>query len=573
MNRTTIASKIFGLAVFLLLLTIGLATYLIFESRKTEREIQAVARTHLPLAEAMTEINESGLRRRLAFERWFGALNAPIPNAEIIAEASANYAAYDQKLKQAFTATRAVLNALPPEMISREKVTELGSSLTTIEAAYVPISNRQRQVLDLQRAGEQLQANQLLNVLNDLQSSVQAQREAIRIKVMQATMQAADNVSDRQHTMLWLTIAATLSTVLLGLLIATVITKRLTNPVRSLVSALQEARNGNLERTLDVTSADELGTLTESFNYFVMELRAKEKIKRVFGRYIDQRVIDQVLLEPEEANVSGERRVMTVLFADLVGFTGLSERLTPSVMVAVLNRHFGLQAQAVHEHRGVVDKFIGDAIMAFWGVPFVKESEHAGLACQTALAQAEALVFLRRELPQISGLRTGAPPIDLRIGVCTGEVVVGNIGSETTRSFTAIGDTVNLASRIEGVNRVYGTQILISDTTAAEIGASFELREIDTIAVKGKSETVRIYELLGMVGNVDKGLLQLRDCYTQALSAYRQSDWTLAARLFGECVLNDVQDRAAQLMQQRTAFFQVNPPAPGWDGAWRLDEK
>src|SRR5205814_1727775 len=184
---------------------------------------------------------------------------------------------------------------------------------------------------------------------------------------------------------------------------------------------------------------------------------------------------------------------MTVLFADLIGFTSLSERLTPLLMVTLLNRHFGLQALAVQEHHGVVDKFVGDSIMAFWGPPLVKRDEHAILACRAAQAQLIALDMLRRELPEITGLRRDAPEVRLGIGICTGEAVVGNIGSENTRSYTVIGDTVNLAARLEGANRIYGTQILIAETTAQAIGSEFETREIDAIFVRGKTETTRIF--------------------------------------------------------------------------------
>jgi len=243
--------------------------------------------------------------------------------------------------------------------------------------------------------------------------------------------------------------------VLLGLAVAALITNRLSRPVRSLANAMRDVQGGNLNIELPVSSRDEVGRLTDSFNFFVKELRSKERLKQTFGKYIDPRILEHVLAQPGSEAVGSGRREMTVLFADLVGFTGLSERLTPLLMVTLLNRHFGLQALAVQEHHGVVDKFIGDSIMAFWGQPFVKPEEHAVLACRAAQAQLAALDTLRRELRDITGLRRDAPLIDLGIGICTGEVVVGNIGSENTRSYTVIGDTANLAARLERANRVF----------------------------------------------------------------------------------------------------------------------
>src|SRR6266536_2350356 len=462
--RQTIAAKIFGLAVFLLLLTIGLAVFLLHEGTRTKQSLEVVAHFDVPLTQSVARLDEFGLRRRLAFERWFGALNAAEPNQEIIAEASANYTLFTRKLADEFAAARRIIGAYPKKLAGpgRETLAEVKTLLDQIEPAYQIISTRQRELLDMQRAGEHEKANQHVDLLNDLQRTVQNQRESVNLKMARWSASAAHETEGRERRVLWLTIAATVSTVLLGLTVAALITNRLTRPVRSLVSAMHDVQQGNLNVQLPVRSHDEIGRLTDSFNFFTEQLRSKEQMKQIFGRYIDPRILEHVLAQPGAETVEGGRREMTVLFADLAGFTSLSARLTPLLMVTLLNRHFGLQALAVQEHHGVVDKFVGDSIVAFWGPPFVKTEEHAMLACRAAQAQLSALDNLRRELPDIMGLRRDAPAIDLCIGICTGEVVVGNIGSENTRSYTVIGDTVNLTARLERANRVYGTQILIA---------------------------------------------------------------------------------------------------------------
>jgi len=264
---------------------------------------------------------------------------------------------------------------------------------------------------------------------------------------------------------------------------------------------------------------------------------------------------------------------MTILFADLVAFTGLSERLTPSLMVTLLNRHFGLQALAIQQHRGVVDKFVGDSIMAFWGPPFTLAEDHALLACRAAWGQLAALEVLRRELPELTGLRKEPPAIDLRIGICTGEVIVGNIGSDSTRSYTVIGDTVNLAARVESVNRIYGTQILLSETTAQGLGPHFETREVDTIAVKGKTESIRIFELLGPADQVPENILRLRETYSQALRAYRAQDWAGAETTFRACLDLCPNDGPATLLLKRTETLRRNGSGADWSGIAQLEEK
>ena len=571
--RQTIAAKIFGLAIILLLLTIALACFLLYEVTRTTEDLTVVANFDVPLTQSLARLDEFGLRRRLAFERWFGALNAAEPNREIVAEATENYTLFTRKLTDEFSATRHIIKAYPENAPGSHTLAEVETLLDQIEPAYQIVNNRQREVLDLQLAGQHDMANARLNLLNDLQGTIQDQRALVKSKMAAWSSSATKSTEERERRVFWLTIAATTSTVLLGLAVAALVSNRLSRPVRSLASAMRDVQGGNLNIQLPVNSTDEVGRLTDSFNFFVQELRSKERMKQTFGKYIDPRILEQVLAESGEAAVASGRREMTVLFADLVGFTGLSERLTGLVMVTLLNRHFGLQALAVQEHKGVVDKFVGDSIVAFWGSPFVKTDEHAMLACRAAQAQLTALDTLRRELPDITGLRRDTPHIDLCIGICTGEVVVGNIGSENTRSYTVVGDSVNLAARLETANRVYGTQILINETTAQAIASQFEMREVDTISVKGKTETTRVFELMSAAGQLSKESVQLHERYDIARKSYLAQDWDTAEKAFRECLQIRPNDGPSRVLLERIQFLRRNPPGKDWNGVWHLREK
>jgi adenylate cyclase len=571
--RQTIAAKIFGLAIILLLLTIALAGFLLYEVTRTKQDLTVVANFDVPLTQSLARLDEFGLRRRLAFERWFGALNAAEPNREIVAEATENYGFFTRELTDEFSTARRIIEPYPRSGPGSHTLAEVETLLDQIQPAYKTISNRQREVLDMQLAGEHDKANQQLNLLNDLQRTVQDQRASVNLKMAKWSGSATKATEQRERSVFWLTIAATTSTVLLGLAVAALVTNRLSRPVRSLASAMRDVQGGNLNIQLPVSSTDEVGRLTDSFNFFVQELRSKERMKQTFGKYIDPRILEHVLAQPGAETLAGGRREMTVLFGDLVGFTSLSERLTPLVMVTLLNRHFGLQALAVQEHKGVVDKFVGDSIVAFWGPPFVKAEEHATLACHAAEAQLLALDTLRREVPDITGLRRDAPRIDLCIGICTGEVVVGNIGSENTRSYTVVGDSVNLAARLERANRVYGTQILINESTAQAIGSQFETREIDTISVKGKTETTRIFELMSATGQLSEESARLREHYDQARRSYLAQDWNPAETTFRECLQIRPSDGPSRVLLERIQFLRRNPPEKEWNGVWHLREK
>jgi class 3 adenylate cyclase len=571
--RQTIAAKIFGLAIILLLLTVALACFLLFEVTHTTQDLTVVANFDVPLTQSVARLHEFGLRRRLAFERWFGALNAAEPNPEIVAEATENYALFTRKLTEEFSAARRIIGAYPKNAPGTQTLAEVATLLDQIEPAYQIINNRQREVLDMQLAGQHDKANQQLNLLNDIQRTVQNQRESVNSKMAAWSASATKATEQRERTVFWLTIAATTSTVLLGITVAALIANRLSRPVRSLAMAMRDVQQGNLDIQLPVSSTDEVGRLTDSFNFFVKELRSKERMKQTFGKYIDPRILEHVLAQPGAEAVGGGRRDMTVSFADLVGFTGLSERLTPLLMVTLLNRHFGLQAIAVQEHHGVVDKFVGDSVMAFWGPPFVKPEEHAVLACRAAQAQLGALDALRRELPDITGLRRDLPAIDLCIGICTGEVVVGNIGSDNTRSYTVIGDTANLAARLERANRVYGTQILVAEATAQMTGSQFEMREIDTISVKGKTETTRVLELMSAAGRLSEEMARLRERYEQARRTYLAQQWDSAEAIFRECLQIRPNDGPSRVLLERIQVLRQNPPAKDWNGVWQLVEK
>jgi adenylate cyclase len=211
--------------------------------------------------------------------------------------------------------------------------------------------------------------------------------------------------------------------------------------------------------------------------------------------------------------------------------------------------------------------------MAFWGPPFTGVEEHGRLGCLAAIEMMAALPAFQAELPDLMGLRRGVPKVNVRIGLATGEVVVGNIGSEQTRNYTVIGDTVNIASRLESASKQYGTRILLSEATQAFAADAVEIREIDSVIVVGKSEPERVFELLGRKGEVSAELLELRDAFATALAAYRAREWEKAASGFRACLAITQEDEPSKVFLGRIAHFREEPPAADWLGAWELKAK
>ncbi len=346
---------------------------------------------------------------------------------------------------------------------------------------------------------------------------------------------------------------------LFGALWFILISTRITRPLQLITKGTQEIRHGNYRHRIDYQNKDEVGQLATAFNVMAGGLQEKEQIRNTFNKYVDPNIVSELLSQPESLKLGGERKEQTVLFSDIAGFTNFSEKMPAEALVAVLNEYLAAMTLEISQQQGILDKFIGDAIMAFWNPELCKQ-QHARHACLSALNMQQKLACLRPEW-----MAQGRPEISIRIGIATGEMIVGNIGSEQARSYTCIGDKVNYSSRLEGLNKYYGTEIMIDAKTASDIDG-FVIRELDTVRVKGREEGERIFELLGLQADpiVQENIAR----YQQALSLYRQGDFNRSATLFA--ALKD--DRPSQIMLQRCVELQKKSPE-NWDGIHSMLDK
>lgn len=291
---------------------------------------------------------------------------------------------------------------------------------------------------------------------------------------------------------------------------------------------------------------------------FLKARRRQREIRQAFALYVSPQVVDQVIADPEKLKLGGQRKTLTVMFTDLAGFTSLSEAMEPEEVAHLLNRHLTDMTRIVFANKGTVDKFIGDAIMAFWGAPLDDEDQAAN-ACRAAAEMDAEMAKLRKELAA-----QGAPELFMRVGIHRGSAVVGNMGADNRFDYTAIGDTVNLASRLEGANKVYGTHVLIS-AAAKEAAPDIVFRVVDLVQVKGKKEPVEVFTV-----GADEALAAATET---AVAAYRKQDWDVAEQGFREILHRHSGDEIAKLYLQRIAAFRVDPPGPDWKGVTRLTEK
>jgi adenylate cyclase len=309
-----------------------------------------------------------------------------------------------------------------------------------------------------------------------------------------------------------------------------------------------------------------LYTVNMAYGYFV-EARSKRQFTELFGQYVPPELVDRMAEDPGKYSMEGKSEDLTVLFSDIVGFTSISESLEPKELAAFINEYLTSMSLVIRNHHGTLDKYIGDAIMAFWGAP-VEDREHARHGILSALAMQRELARINAEVVKPKGW----PEIRIGIGLNSGVMRVGDMGSRIRRAYTVMGDPVNLGSRLEGLTREYGVGIIASESTKSKV-KGFVFRELDKVKVKGKDEPVAIFEVVGAEGEVDRKQHEELKLWHQCLKHYRAQDWDQA-----EVALLNLQRmypgrKLYAEFSERVAEYRKDPPGPGWDGVTKFKTK
>jgi len=305
--------------------------------------------------------------------------------------------------------------------------------------------------------------------------------------------------------------------------------------------------------------------LNMSYGFFI-ERRRKSEITNLFGQYVPPELVEEMSNDPQAYSQEAEEREMTVLFTDVRGFTTLSEGLTPKELSRLMNEFLTSQTSIIHEHRGTIDKYMGDAIMAFWGAP-IADPDHARHALEAGLAMIRKMYALHDEFE-----KRGWPRLNIGVGINTGIMSVGNMGSKFRTAYTAIGDAVNLGSRLEGLTKQYGVDLIVGEETMKKL-PDYAFRELDRVRVKGKLEPIAIYEPLSKREAVSEQELNELRIMEEALHYYRAQDWKNAESLFTYLQRTFLKRPVYELYLERLVYFQENPPGEAWDGAFTFTIK
>ncbi|MEM9538396.1 MAG: adenylate/guanylate cyclase domain-containing protein [Cyanobacteria bacterium P01_E01_bin.42] len=509
MRKIRIGTKIFGLALGMLgvsLVAISISYYRLSLVRK---EVYLLAEYTISLTNSVTEINIYALEQNLLLHRIFRFYETEPLDRQRIDMEIANFERYgnlvDTELERS---NRTIEQASGDRQLpaSKEQIYPLVPILEQIAEKHQKFDDRALAIINFLAENDKIRARQLEKNIQVEEEEFNQEIASILNEINQLTIESAKSGQQHQQQVLQLGVVVAAIAIVGGLLSASAIATSLVSPTRYLTRKIKDVGEKNFNIEIHVPSQDEIGEIARSFQKMIAELKQKEKIKEIFGKYVDPRAIAHLLEDDRGTQTVGEKQTMTVFFSDIEGWEILENRLVSRESIAIINQYLTLMSAPISRHRGAIDKFLGTTIMAFWGEPFTTARDRDRLACYAALEQIASLDVLRQNLAQTID-RENLEQIDLRIGLATGELVVGNMGSESSKSYTVIGDAVNLASRLKGLN------------------------------------------------------------------AYWQRNWHQAEQLFGECLQLYPDDCPSQIFRDRVLQFQQTPPPEDWDGTWQLAKK
>jgi adenylate cyclase len=343
---------------------------------------------------------------------------------------------------------------------------------------------------------------------------------------------------------------------ILILVVSSFLSQAIARPMRRLANEMLKIKNFDLDSEVEVdTNLLEILDMRESFEGMRSGLRN-------FKRYVPSDLVAQLISEKISADLGGEKRELTMFFSDIAKFTSIAEQVETEKLVMDLSIYFETVSKTILENKGTIDKYIGDSVMAFWGAPSRME-DHAARACRSAILIRDNLQNLFRQWEN-----KGKLPFPTRMGIHTGEVIVGNMGYNDRLNYTVMGDSVNIASRLEGMNKVYGTGIIVSQYAMEQCREDFEFRHLDRVLVIGRKKEFDIYELLTFKDNIDKNLRKLASYYEAGLKLYFSQHWTEAIKYFSTVLKYRPSDSPSKLLRDRCIYHRDNPPSADWNGVF-----
>ena len=577
MIRQSIKRQIVSIAVGLIILMIFTSALSMVMAEKVGHLLDELTMRYIPAYGHLARTDIRSDERALALRRMIIAKMQEPPDEAGYAAQLNVFQAKSSEVGQEAAAARKLIAAIIEDVSTPSDNAALARIDSRIETAVSDLSrhlnDETAQLFARLDARDLPEVRRSLPRVDSLRDEFNQKIDAIRRDTLAQVYVSTATIMRNQQRAIWISAIVTALAAILGLTVSIMISDGITRPVRRLLEGTRAVQAGQLNGSIDITTRDEIGQLTAAFNRMVEQLRRNERIRETFGKYIDPQIVEWLIDRPALSGFEGNRRVMTLLFCDMKGFTSLSEGVTPQGLVKLMNHYLSTMSAPIRKHKGIIDKYIGNSIMAYWGPPFTEDADQARLACLAAIDMLGRVALMRAELPELLGVRFIPNECDIRIGIATGEVLVGSIGSELMMSYTVMGDTVNLASRLEMANKIYGSHSLVSEATIAAAGTAIEAREIDQLVVVGQTVAQKVFEIIGREGELNEKQLTMRSRYSEGLTAYRARNWDEARRAFQSALEVAPGDGPSMTLLRRIETFDANPPTEEWDGSWQLDHK
>ena len=518
-----LSAKIYGISLLMLSLLIVVATGNYLRMTVIKEEVQDVAEFISPINKQVTLIYAHALEQEIAFERMLRLIQEKPENTLAIQQQQHEIEQLAQIIQSQIKATRALSEQATGETKIREDII----ALARLSPELRMLSEDHREFASLYHSlvraiqQQQLAESRLLDErLERLETVFNNRIDRLLRELTVITETSVAKIQAQDTALLYFNLLLSFIAIVSGVLLAAIISRRVVRPLKALITGTDALLAENYQHQIAISSHDEISELTHSFNQLMQDVEKKETLRASMQEYLDPRVVKLLTEYPQY--LKGTRQQASVLFSDIANFSKLSETLSPESLVAVINEYYNLSGNAILQIDGVVDKYIGDAIVAFWSPPFTDPSSIARLACRGALRQLDQLHHLRLSLPDLVGIRKGLPEINIRIGIATGEIVVGNVGTRQSRSFTIIGESVAIAEQLEQMNKRLGTQILVTEATKARAGDEFMFRLAGQLPPENEADNALpapVYCLLGY-----------REAFTeQHIAALQQADAAVVA--------------------------------------------
>ena len=573
--KWSVRQKIMGIATSIIVFSIGISIFTTIRLMEVKHELIDLAEFTIPITDLISNVQAHSLEQQLHLQRIFRFYASNTLDREQVEKEKNEFENRGHEVgeeinKAKYLAHKGVIRAEIKSDIAIYKGLE--KKVKVIEREYQDFFDDALHAINLLKKGKiQLAEHLEQKVIKEEDEFTKHIKEILQ-NLQQQTVLSAKTADKHEREVFWLAISATIIAVVGGLFYSIVIIGGFLRPIRDLVAKMHIVDKGNFDVEVKTTTWDEIGQLGHSFNAMIEELKLKNKIEETFGKYVDPRVVEYLLEGGGLQGTEGEKREMTVMFLGLTGLENLSSNLEPDALTVFYNEYLNLLGRPLSDHKGVIDKFIGTVVMGFWGPPFTEINEHAALALKTSKNLIASLPKLENLTQNHLGEYFTERTSTITIGVATGEMIVGNMGSASSMSYTVMGDVVNNASRLKGASKQFEVPFLCSEETTKMAGSEFRFRELDNILAMGMDEPMKIFEYLPdlslYVDYTDENLA----LYSEGLEEYRQSNWGAAKQSWTSFASKVPGDKAVQIMLARLPYLETVAPAD-WSGIWQMTDK